>query len=201
MLSPLALIAIPSFLERFWSSTPNLWSFQYQYSMLVAPILAFAAMDTAARVAHHRPARWARIARVSLSVGSLLVAVVAVLLIQPLRELTSYVSTARAAEIQSCLDVIPPDAGVAATSRLVPHLSEREQIYMLPAGTTSQYLAIDISSNAPLSTSYAQYVRGLLKTSFASGYSVACSKGQTAILVRGRAQGTLSPEMSRFLRG
>ncbi|MFI4972367.1 MAG: DUF2079 domain-containing protein, partial [Hyphomicrobiales bacterium] len=34
LLSPIAIITLPSFLERFWSSSPNLWSFQYQYSML-----------------------------------------------------------------------------------------------------------------------------------------------------------------------
>jgi uncharacterized membrane protein len=201
LLSPLALVAIPAFLERFWSSDPNLWSFQYHYSMLVAPILAFAAIDTVARVRHYVPARWASISTASLSVGVLAATVALVAVIQPLAELETYVSTARAAQIQSCLEVIPPDASVAATSRVLPHLSERRQIYTVPAGIKSQYLAIDLSTNGTLSAAYAQYLRDLLKTSLASGYSVACSKGQTAVLVHGNAQGTLSPQMASFIRG
>jgi uncharacterized membrane protein len=201
LLSPLALVAIPAFVERFWSSDSTLWSFQYHYSMLVAPILAFAAIDTVDRVARHVPARWASIATTALAVGSLAAAVALGVVIRPLADLGTYVSTARAAQIQSCLTVIPPDASVAATSRVVPHLSERHQIYLVPAGTNSQYLAIDLTTNGTLSAAYAQYLRGLLKTSLAGGYGVACSKGPTAVLVRGHGQGTLSPQMASFIRG
>ena len=37
--------------------------------------------------------------------------------------------SARAAEIQRCLDQIPPDASVSASNALVPHLSHRDHIY------------------------------------------------------------------------
>src|SRR6266853_968035 len=57
--SPVLLVALPSFLERFWSSSPNFWSFHFQYSMVPAPILAFAAMDTCVRVARLLRGRWA----------------------------------------------------------------------------------------------------------------------------------------------
>jgi uncharacterized membrane protein len=201
LLSPLGLVAIPAFLERFWSSDATLWSFQYHYSMLATPILAFAAIDTVGRVASHLPSRWASISTASLAGGSLAAAVAFSLIVQPLAELGTLASTARAAQIQSCLNVIPPDASVAATSRLVPHLSERSQVYLVPAGTTSQYLAIDLTTSGPLSVAYAQYLRGLLRTSLADGYAVACSKGQTAVLVRGHAQGTLSPQMTSFIKG
>src|SRR5579859_6271929 len=50
LVSPLLIVALPSFLERFWSSSPNFWSFHFQYSMLPAPILTFAAVDTCARL-------------------------------------------------------------------------------------------------------------------------------------------------------
>ena len=132
--------------------------------------------------------------------GSLVVSAVAsFVIIQPLSELTTYASSARAAQIQSCLDVIPPDASVAATSRLVPHLSERRQIYDFPDGTSSQYLAIDLTTNGPLSPAYAEFLRNLLRTSLSNGYHVACSKGPTAVLERGPGARTLSPPMARFL--
>src|SRR6266581_2510157 len=59
LVSPVLLVALPSFLERFWSSSPNFWSFHFQYSMVPAPILAFAAMDTCVRVARLLRGRWA----------------------------------------------------------------------------------------------------------------------------------------------
>ena len=143
LLSPLMIVAVPSLLARFWSSDPTFWSFHFQYSLTVAPILSFAAIDTAARIrrleSRERPwiPRWLARARAwaptaAMAGGSLAVAAVASFAaIQPLAELGSYVSSARAAEIQSCLDVIPPTGSVAASSRLVPHLSERRQIYVL----------------------------------------------------------------------
>src|SRR5438128_12104958 len=42
--SPVLLVSLPSFLEQFWPSSPNFCYFQFQYSMVPAPILAFAAM-------------------------------------------------------------------------------------------------------------------------------------------------------------
>src|SRR6202011_251115 len=50
LFSPLFLVAIPSLLERLWSSNPSLWSASFDYSMVIAPILAFAAMDSLQRI-------------------------------------------------------------------------------------------------------------------------------------------------------
>jgi uncharacterized membrane protein len=207
LLSPLFIVAIPSFLERFWSSLPTVWSFQFHYSLIEAPILTFAAIDTVGRVVRLRPrrGRWAPTASFtvgSLTVGSLVVgAVITFGAVRPLRELATYVSDGRAAQIQSCLDVIPPDASVSATSRLVPHLSDRRQIYGVPTKTDSQYLAIDLSTDQGYHTeAYAEYLRSLIRSSLRSGYGVACSKGVTVVLERGRSNGTLSPQMARFVR-
>jgi uncharacterized membrane protein len=200
LLSPLVIVAVPSFLERFWSSDATLWSFSYHYSLVVAPILTFAAIDSVARVVPYIPLRPTWIPTVALAAGCLAAGMVASFVaIEPLNELGTYVSDARAAQIQSCLDVIPPDASVSATTRLVPHLSERRQIYMFPAGTGSEYLAIDLTTNGVLSPAYTQYLRDLVKTSLASGYGVACSKGPTAVLQRGHGDGALSPQMRRFV--
>jgi len=198
VLSPLGIVAIPSLLERFWSSEQTLWSFSFHYSMLVGPILAFAAIDTVARAARYLPVR-ASIVTAALTAGTIAVGLLLSFgLVRPLDELGTYVSDARAAQIESCLAVIPPAASVSASSRLVPHLSDRRQIYMITAGAHTRYLAIDLSTEK-VSPEFAQYLRDLIRKSLASGYGVACSRGPTAVLEQGRTGGSLSPQMSRFV--
>ena len=98
----------------------------------------------------------------------------------------------------TCLDVIPPTASVAASSRLVPHLSERRQIYLITAPTHTRYLAIDLTTQQ-VSPAFATYLRDLIRRSQADGYGVACSKGSMVVLEEGHPGGTLSPQMARFM--
>src|SRR2546428_9624187 len=59
LISPISIVAIPTLLERLWSSNPALWSASFHYSLVIAPVLAFAAIDGLARLQHKlsRP-RW-----------------------------------------------------------------------------------------------------------------------------------------------
>src|SRR5881396_1482180 len=84
LVSPVLLVALPSFLERFWSSSPNFWSFHFQYSMVPAPILAFAAMDTCVRVARSLRGRWAAATRLALPLAALAASVVVTVAVNPL---------------------------------------------------------------------------------------------------------------------
>src|SRR6266705_4802084 len=102
LVSPVLLVALPSFLERFWSSSPNFWSFHFQYSMVPAPILAFAAMDTCVRVARLLRGRWAASARVALPLAALAASLVVTVAANPLAELRNYLPNARVAEINEC---------------------------------------------------------------------------------------------------
>jgi uncharacterized membrane protein len=211
LLSPLFIVALPSLLARFWSSDGTLWSFQYHYSLIEAPILAFAAIDTVARARRLLVGRWrgrreARVARVGgTAAGAATLAVALVLsgvVVQPLSELGTYVSDARAAQIESCLRVIPSGASVAATSRLLPHLSDRREIYLVPRGADSDYLALDPTVEKPADPRYDQYLRGLISRSLAQGYGVACSRGLTVVLERNHpGDGGLSPQMEAWLQG
>ena len=45
LISPISIVAIPTLLERLWSSNPALWSASFHYSLVIAPVLAFAAID------------------------------------------------------------------------------------------------------------------------------------------------------------
>jgi uncharacterized membrane protein len=203
--SPLFVVALPSLLERFWSSEATLWSFHFHYSMLGAPILTFAALDTVVRLSRRVGGRWPGSGRLiggALAVATLAVScVLSALVVRPLAEVTTYVSAARAAQIQSCLDVIPPDASVSASNFLLPHLAERSTIYLLTTRTDADYLAIDVSTYQHFFNGEESQLRATVRRALAGGYGVACTKGLTVILARGATDKSLSPELERWLRG
>jgi uncharacterized membrane protein len=199
VLSPLALIAIPSFLERFWSTSPDLWSFHFQYSMLPAPILAFAAIDTAARLRSWDGGRWTTVTTMALPLAAFVVsAALTIAVVKPLAELSTYVSDADAAQIQQCLNTIPAQASVAATDALVPHLTSRLEIYEVTQTSSADYIAIDITTLGKVNPVDAQ-LRAIVRSSLAGGYGVECSRGLTLVLARGVDAGQLSPEFQQWL--
>ena len=201
--SPLLLVALPSFLERFWSSSPNFWSFHFQYSMLPAPILTFAAMDTCARLRRLMGGRFvATVATRLLPAAPLLAsAVLTFAFIQPFAELTTYLSGARAAQIQSCLDTIPPDASVTASNSLVPHLSHRRDIHVITEQNYADYIAIDPSTNQSFYAGEEDQLRHVVRAALAAGYGVVCAKGMTLVLAHVVSMQQLTPELQRWLDG
>jgi uncharacterized membrane protein len=207
LISPLALIAVPDYLERFWNDLPYVWTFHMQYSMPAAPILAFAAIDGAARLKTWRPAQEHSSIGVLAAVAVLLTSTLLSVIINPLAELSTYVSSATAANIQSCLDVIPPTASVASTQNLLAHLAARAQIYQIPIQKVNgssidpisagvQYIAVDMATEGKDS----QY-RSVVQRALDNGYGVACTKGLTVILGKGVSAKTLTPELNSWLAG
>jgi uncharacterized membrane protein len=202
LLSPITLIALPTFLERMWSSSPNFWSFQFQYSMVPAPILAFAAIDTCARIKSKSPARFAWLSTKGLPVAALVASTIFTFWpIRPLDELNTYVSADRADQIQACLDTIPSAASVAASNTLVPHLSHRPEIYVVTAQTDADYIAVDPSTYANFYPGEEDQLRALVRNSLAGGYGVGCAKGLTLVLARDAHGRTLTPDLQRWLAG
>jgi hypothetical protein len=131
------LVAIPSVAERFLAGNPSFWTDRFQYSLPIAPILAFAAIDSLSRLRGAR-VRGLAVAGV-LACGLVLSAAV----VRPLRGLSDYMPAGRAAAIDSCLDRIPPRAAVAASDSLVPHLTHRLRIDPLSRQEHDRYLAVD----------------------------------------------------------
>jgi uncharacterized membrane protein len=224
VMSPLALVAIPTLLERLWSSNPALWSASFHYSLVIAPVLAFAAIDSIARLRHLLPKSPSTSRGTSPSpsrgtspspsgggqgggfgVGASLAVLAAGLIlsfgiVQPLEELGTYVSPQQVSDIQTCLKVIPADASVSASNALLPHLSHRHEIYLLTMKHDADYVAID------LATYLGHYfpgeeasVRTTILDSLANGYGVACSQGTTVVLRRGAIGFALSPELAAFV--
>src|SRR4029077_21180237 len=132
VLSPLALVAIPTLFERLWWSERRPWGASFQYSLVIAPILAFAAVDSLARLQDRFSLpRW----RERVGVGVSLAVLAAGLIlsfggVRPFDEGGTYISSRQVSDIQSCLAVIPADAAVSASTALLPHLSHRYQIYL-----------------------------------------------------------------------
>lgn len=198
LLSPVSVLLLPVLAPRFWASDPNLWSAHYQYSLMTTPVLAFAAVDVLDWLRRHRGGRtWVVPALATAILAANVVATFVV--VKPLSELASYVSDAQVARIDGCLEVIPRDASVAASNSLVPHLSDRKEIYLLPAGPGAEFVALDLDTEAQSPSNIIGALRARVNGDLRGGYGVACSESSTLVLRRGAPTGRLSPELARFL--
>jgi uncharacterized membrane protein len=201
LLSAIVLVAIPTVLERLWSSNPALWSASFHYSLVIAPVLAFASIDGLTRIQRVLPVNLHRVATGGLS-GIVLAAGLWLTfgVVRPLDELGTYVSGTQASTIGSCLTVIPPDASVSASNKLLAHLSHRREIYLLTMKADADYVAIDLDTYVGQFFPGEQaQIRTTISQALANGYGVACSRGTTVVLHRGAGGGVLSPELSAFL--
>src|SRR5438309_6848578 len=181
ILSPLFLVAIPTLLERPWSSNPAFWSASFHYSLVIAPVLAFASIDGLARLRQLVRGRIRSMLGVGLSVAVLVAGtILSVAVVRPFDEIGPYISASQVADIRSCLGVIPADASVSASNALLPHLSHRPQIYLLTVKADADYVAIDLATYLDhFFPGEKAQVRTTIKGALENGYGVACSKGTT----------------------
>jgi uncharacterized membrane protein len=201
LFSPLVLVLVPGLGARFFSDNPSHWAPQgFHYSLVLAPALAFAAIDTTVRLTRLVDGRAAQLLPVGIA-GAVLLAGLYFSFgrLRPLDELERYATGEQRAAIRACLDVVPPDASVAATSALVPHLSHRRKIFVLdrrPVPRT-RFLAIDTATWIfPLTR---DDLGRLIRTSFRRGYGVRCSRRSTVVLEQGAPGRALSPELRRLV--
>jgi uncharacterized membrane protein len=182
LLSPLFIVAIPSLVERFWSTNPSYWSTKFQYSLPLAPILAFAAADTLARSRRLLDERLRRLFT-RVSAGAIVVATLVITLwvVRPLAQLESHRTASEAAEVRACLGRIPGGASVAASNSLVPHLSHRRHVYPLFVRSGQTYLAVDTASDVGRRAA-ANIERG--STRGGPVYDVDCSRGRAVVFRR-----------------
>jgi len=185
LLSPLVILTIPTVIERFWSTNPFYWTTSDQYSLPLAPLLAFAAIDGASRVGGHWAAHRSALLA-ALSIGVLVTGLSLVIWsVRPLR-LSSYLSAHRAGEVSACLDLIPGNATVAASNQLVPHLTHRRGIYRLFVRSGQEYLAV--TDNTPVGREVLHWTRrGLPVQPENLLYRPVCSGGGATVLRRASA--------------
>lgn len=201
LVSPLLIVMLPALGARFFSENPSHWAPQsFHYSLVIAPVLAFASVDSVARIrrwsAGRAPAVLPVLAGAAVLVAGLYFSFGR---LRPLDELERYTTAGQISAIRACLETIPPDASVAATSALVPHLSHRREIYVLdrrPVPETD-VVAIDVSTwMFPLTLTD---VRALVAGKLRDGLGVACSRRTAVVLARGARGSTLAPELRRLL--
>jgi uncharacterized membrane protein len=199
--SPLLIVMVPTLAERFLSSTPSYWAQGFHYSLVIAPMLAFAAIDATDRLRRLAPAP-AHTWLAWTAAGAVLLAGLAFTFgrVKPLDELRREPSALAAASIESCLRTIPSSASVSATSALVPHLSDRRSIYQLDARPLpgTPWLALDTQTWIfPLTIGD---IGRIVDRSLSNGYGVRCSNARTVVLARGASGRTLNPALRALLR-
>jgi uncharacterized membrane protein len=151
LFSPLLVLAVPLVAERMLSTNENLWTTEFHYTLVIAPILAMGAADGLRNVAGllRLGRRAPRVAVVATSV--MLVAAIAVAGRFPVVEglvegaYTDPGDEPRRVEISDAgpevlaareAVAVPPahHGSVAAANELVPHLSARSEIFLLRPG-------------------------------------------------------------------
>lgn len=153
LVSPITLVAVPLLAERMLSENPQYWTLQGHYSMAIAPVLAFGAVDglarlsgwTKGRVSPHR----------SQFVAAAGMSTLAVLLTAafPLHRLFTpnlYRTPTEYRSASAAIARIPGSASLAASNRLVAHLADRNQIVLLgPSPPRTEYVIAAVNDPDP----------------------------------------------------
>jgi uncharacterized membrane protein len=147
LLSPTSLLGLPILLMNLLTPNRVQWSLNYQYPALVYPFLLIAACEGLVRLSGWLGRREITRTRM-VSAGMAILLMIALWanlrlgnVVQSLwnvREPAHRVAAARA-----LLAHVPPDAAVAATSFLAPHLAQREEIYFFPGNRSYPRAYID----------------------------------------------------------
>ncbi len=141
------LLAVPSVGYLLLSDDPNMVAIIYQYPAVLIPFLFFGAIEGARRL--HR--RWPH-ARAGVLIALLVAGLGSYVLhgggplsrnYQPER----YAMAGRPERGLALMKRIPPEAAVSAQSDLVPHLSQRERIYLWPEIFDAGYVLLDTQGN------------------------------------------------------
>lgn len=150
--SRLIILAVPLLAERFLSSNAAMWGTHFHYSLAIAPVLAMGAAAGLSGITARVPARRRRM----LVIGAACVMLVASLAVTRLNspdsvlaEMTTpsfYDAPSYAPAAYRALKQVPATASLATTDNLLPHASERAQIYQInyQHADTEQYLLANV---------------------------------------------------------
>jgi uncharacterized membrane protein len=94
---------------------------------------------------------------------------------------------------QRFVDMIPPSASVSAQSHLVPHISQRMNIYLFPyADNRADYIFLDVTGNTYPLVSYL-YTHEVKKVLLSGGYGIVAAQDGYLLLKRGLPAPGVSP--------
>ena len=134
LLSPILILMVPIFAERFLSSRPIFWESLYHHNAAIAPLMALAAADGLARIVRFVEPRRTRQAVVILMGATFLSINMSMVIDQPLARLVRP-EFWRLAETErdghAAIAAIPPGVTVASQVPIAPHLTHRRGLYII----------------------------------------------------------------------
>lgn len=183
LLSSYGLLLIPLALERFLSSSVNHWGTSFHYTAPLAPILAMAAGDALGRLR----SRATTIAAVCLVLCAVLPGRL------PMWRVFSpsfYAAPPFAEAAAHAVALIPADASVVAQSAIAPHLTRRQNIYMLrtdgPGANADADFVVAAAADLPSwPLGSADDVRKQLSMYVRRGYTTVFEEQGWVVLARG----------------
>jgi len=136
LLSPMAILALPILMMNLIAPNPVQFSLNYQYPALIYPFLIVAAADGLVRLASWI-GRTPQARKLIVSIGMALLLVIAIGANVYLNNVVlglahNHEPPQRVADAQAIITQVPPDAALAASSFLAPHLAQRQQLYFFP---------------------------------------------------------------------
>jgi uncharacterized membrane protein len=150
--SPLVLLIVPLALERFLSSNAAYWGTSFHYSAPMAPILAMSAGDGLARLTTSLSSSTGR----TRLLRGFAAACVVLSSLLPGRQMHwrlfspgPYKAVPFEATARQVLALIPADASVVAQTALLPHLSQRREIFILETGAPDAEYVVSSTHVSP----------------------------------------------------
>jgi uncharacterized membrane protein len=187
LLSPLAVLLVPFVMSRLLSDVSSHWGMTFHYSAPLAPILAMSAGDAVARLArrvHDEQTR--RRVVTGLTAASVLLS----LFLpgnQPLWDLFEpghYAYTPVHRTGYRAIQHVPQGASVVAQGAALPHLSQREQAYILRPGAPEADVVIASRELDPWPQANYEEIRQLLDERRALGYKVVFDENGWIVLLK-----------------
>ena len=185
--SPLAVLLIPFALSRFLSVSELHWGTSFHYTAPLAPILVVSASDALARIARRIDRPGVRKRLIAWAAGCCVLVSSLLPGNQPFWSLFSpdhYRQTPFQRTGYSALDFLPDGASVVAQAAVVPHISQRDSIYMLdPAAPDAEFVIAGTDLSPWPNDNYAD-VQLLLDDRQRRGYSVIFEENGWTVLRR-----------------
>jgi uncharacterized membrane protein len=187
LFSPYVLLTVPIFAERFFSFRQALWSTEFHYTAVVAPVLFLGAVDTVGRIRArwHVDVRWVT----AWAVVVVAIPLVGSLLLQtqlPVGRLVTgeaWAQTPRTEALSRLLPLVPDGVCVAADDRVVPQLTHRDYVTNPERPSPPiTWLVLDLSQ--PETGWQGPEPNAYLLTVQAEGFDVVAREGSIVVLHR-----------------
>jgi uncharacterized membrane protein len=149
LVSPLALLAVPTLVWRFASADPHHWGAGYQYSMILMPIVFLALVDAAARLGASASAGVRAYARVAPLAAAFALGSRVHFPLGKVADPVAFGPSERAAAAEAALVQVPGGASVAGDCGLIAYLTGRCDVYWLggdSGAAAPDYVLIDPQS-------------------------------------------------------